>query len=255
VRVDRERLSVFKEGRETKVRPFPISIDFDSIESTAQRPDIEKRKSYLKGDFRIKDRFLAVGIDRMDYTKGIMERFDAVDRFLEKYPEFIGRFVFLQIGPLSRIHIPKYRTYNDDIYHRMLDINEKWKIKDWQPIILHKKHLGLEDILIYYRAADICVVSSIHDGMNLVAKEFVASRSDEKGVLILSKFAGSARELEQALLINPIANEEFADAIKQALEMPPAEQAERMRKMRGVVRENNIYRWAGKIVNEMKKLM
>jgi len=255
VRVDRERLSVFKGGRETKVRPFPISIDFDSIESTAQRPDLEKRKSYLKGDFRIKDRFLAVGIDRMDYTKGIMERFDAVDRFLEKYPEFIGKFVFLQIGPLSRIHIPKYRTYNDDIYHRMLDINEKWKIKDWQPIILHKKHLGLEDILIYYRAADICVVSSIHDGMNLVAKEFVASRSDEKGVLILSKFAGSARELEQALLINPIANEQFADAIKQALEMPAAEQTERMRKMRETVRENNIYRWAGKVVNEMKKLM
>lgn len=255
VRVDRERLSVFKDCRETKVRAYPISIDFDSIESTAQRQDIEKRKSYLKEDFRIRKRFLAVGIDRMDYTKGILERFDAIDRFLEKYPEFVGNFIFLQIGPLSRIHIPKYRTYNDDIYHRMLDINEKWKMKDWQPIILHKKHLGLEDILIYYLAADICIVSSIHDGMNLVAKEFVASRSDEKGVLILSKFAGAARELEQALLINPIAKEQFADAIKQALEMPLAEQTERMRKMREIVKENNIYYWAGKIVNDMNKLM
>jgi trehalose 6-phosphate synthase len=137
----------------------------------------------------------------------------------------------------------------------MLDINERWAIKDWQPIILFKKHLGLEDILTYYKAADACIVSSIHDGMNLVAKEFVASRIDERGVLILSKFTGSARELEHGLLINPLATDQFADAIKQALEMPADEQTERMRKMREAVRENNVYRWAGKIVSEMKKLM
>ena len=255
VRVDRERLSVFKSGRETLVRPFPISIDFDMLESVARSHDLENRVALLRMDFRIKDRFLGVGIDRMDYTKGILERFNAIDRFLEKNPDYVGKFVFLQLGPLSRIHIPKYRVYNDEIYHRMLDINERWKKKDWQPIILHKKHLGLEEVLMYYRAADFCIVSSIHDGMNLVAKEFVASRIDEKGVLLLSKFTGSSRELEQAVLVNPIATDQFADAIKQALEMPLDQQAERMRKMREIVKENNVYRWAGKFVNEMRKLM
>jgi len=255
VRVDRERLSVFKSGRETLVRPFPISIDFDMIERAAGNQDLEKRVSLLKMDFRIKDRFLGVGIDRMDYTKGILERFNAIDRFLEKYPAYVGKFVFLQLGPLSRIHIPKYRVYNDEIYHRMLDINDRWKLKDWQPLILHKKHLNLEEVLMYYRAADLCIVSSIHDGMNLVAKEFVASRIDEKGVLLLSKFTGSSRELEQAILINPIATDQFADAIKQALEMPLDQQIERMRKMRKIVKENNVYRWAGKFISEMRKLM
>jgi trehalose-6-phosphate synthase len=254
-RIDRERLSVIKSGRETLVRPFPISIDYEMVENMSLNPEIEQRKSLIKMDFRIRNRLLAVGIDRMDYTKGILERFDAIDRFLEKYPEYVGKFVFLQLGPISRIHIPKYRTYNDDIYHRVVDINEKWAIKDWQPIILYKKRLGLEDILTYYKAANACIVSSIHDGMNLVAKEFVASRVDEKGVLILSQFTGSARELEQALLINPIATDQFADVIRQALEMPAEEQTERMRKMRETVKENNVYRWAGKIVSEMKRLI
>jgi trehalose-6-phosphate synthase len=255
VRVDRERLSVFKEGRETLVRPFPISIDYEMIEAKAAAEDIDSRISFLRSDFRLRNRFLGVGIDRMDYTKGIVERFNAIDRFLEKYPEYIEKFVFLQLGPLSRIHIPKYRTYNDEIYGRMLDINEKWKRKDWQPIILHKTHLGLSELILYYRAADLCIVSSIHDGMNLVAKEFVASRIDEKGTLILSKFTGSSRELEQALLVNPIATDQFADAIKQAIEMSPEEQTDRMRRMRNSVKENNVYRWAGKIINEMKRLL
>jgi trehalose-6-phosphate synthase len=255
VRVDRERLSVFKDGRETLVRPFPISIDYEMVEAKARNEDLDRRILFLRSDFRLRNRFLGIGIDRMDYTKGIVERFNAIDRFLEKYPEYIEKFVFLQLGPLSRIHIPKYRTYNDEIYSRMLDVNEKWKRKDWQPIILNKKHLDLDDLLLYYRAADLCIVSSIHDGMNLVAKEFVASRIDEKGTLILSKFTGSSRELEQALLVNPIATDQFADAIKQAIEMSPEEQTERMRRMRHSVKENNVYRWAGKIVHEMKRLL
>ena len=254
-RVDHERLSIFRSGKETLVRPFPISIDFERIENLSTSAEIEQRKSIMKKDYRIKDRWFGVGIDRVDYTKGILERFNAIDRFLEKYPEYVGKFVFLQLGPLSRIHIPKYKEYNDEIYHRMVDINEKWKAKDWQPIILHKIHLGLEEVITYYKAADILIVSSIHDGMNLVAKEFVASRIDEKGVLLLSKFTGSARELEHALLINPIATDQFAAAIKQALEMPVDQQREQMRKMREMLRENNVYRWAGKIVSEMKRLM
>jgi len=254
VRVDRERLSVFKEGRETLVRPFPISIDFEKIEQLAGNPEIERRTAALKRDPQIRGRFLGIGIDRMDYTKGIVERFNAVDRFFEKNPEYVGKFVFLQLGPLSRIQIPQYRAYNEEIYGRLLDINQKWKAKDWVPLVLHKQHLSLEELLPYYRAADLCIVSSIHDGMNLVAKEFIASRNDERGALVLSRFTGSARDLEKALLINPVATDQFADAIKKGLEMPPEEQAERMRKMRESVRENNVYRWAGKIIQNMKKL-
>jgi len=254
-RSDRERFSIFRGGRETLIRPFPISIDYESVEKTAQNLKTEKRIEAIKSGFRIRNRLLGVGIDRMDYTKGILERFRALDRFFEKYPEYRGKFVFLQLGPLSRIHIPKYKEYNDELYHQMVSINEKWRIKDWQPIILHKVHLNLEEVVSHYRAADLVIVSSMHDGMNLVAKEFASSRTDLRGVLILSKFTGSSRELEGALLVNPVAEEQFADAIKQALEMPKEEQSSRMQKMRETVRENNVFRWAGKFINEMKKLM
>lgn len=254
-RVDREKLSVIRGGKETLIRPFPISIDFERIEDISRSKWIDERISRIRKDYRIRDRLLGVGIDRIDYTKGIVERFRAIDRFLEKYPEYIGRFVFLQLGPISRIHIPKYKEYNDEIYHTMVDINEKWKVKDWQPIILQKSHLSIEEVISHYRAADLCIVSSIHDGMNLVAKEFVASRIDERGVLILSRFTGASRELESAILVNPIAIDQFANAIKEGLEMPEDEKMQRMRKMREVLRENNVYRWAGKIVDEMKRLI
>ena len=236
------------------VRDFPISIDFDSVEDRAVSPEIERKRAAILSDHRLRNKLIAVGIDRMEYTKGIIERLDAVDRLFEKYPRFIGRFVFLQHGPLSRIHIRKYRDYNDEIYRRVVDINEKWKTKDWQPVILEKSHLPFDDVLAHYRAANVVLVSSIHDGMNLVAKEFVAARSDERGVLVLSQFTGAARELEQAILVNPMATEQFADALCQALEMPEEEQAERMSRMREVVRENNVYRWAGRIINEMRRL-
>jgi len=252
-RTDHENFSIIRHGRETLVRDFPISIDFERIENRAISPEIERRKTLIRSDRKLRDRLLVVGIDRMEYTKGIVERLDAVDRLLEKYPRFIGRFVFLQHGPLSRIHIRKYRDYNDEITRRVVDINERWKTKDWEPVILQKSHLPFDDVLAHYRAADVVLVSSIHDGMNLVAKEFVAARADERGVLVLSKFTGSARELDRAVLINPMDTEHFADSLREALEMPEDEQAERMRRMRDVVRENNVYRWAGRIINEMRR--
>ncbi|MDH4197770.1 MAG: trehalose-6-phosphate synthase [Candidatus Aminicenantes bacterium] len=254
-RVDTERQSVVRGGRETLIRPFPISIDAEMIEQAARHPDLERRRALIRTDFKLKGRLLGVGIDRLDYTKGIIERFEAIDRLFEKHPELLGRFVFLQIGPLSRIHIARYRAYNEELYDRMIDINDKWKSKDWRPIILHKSHFGFADVLSHFRAADVLIVSSIHDGMNLVAKEFVAARSDERGALVLSKFTGSARELDQAILVNPLATEEFADAIYEALTMSEAEQAERMRRMRETVLENNVYRWAGRIINEMRRLV
>jgi trehalose-6-phosphate synthase len=253
-RINAETSSIIRLGRETLVRDFPISIDFENAEKRAASPEIESKKTALLSDHRLRNKLIAVGIDRMEYTKGIMERLEAVDRLFEKYPRFIGRFVFLQHGPLSRIHIRKYRDYNDEIFSRVIDINERWKTKDWQPVILEKSHLPFDEVLAHYRAANVVLVSSIHDGMNLVAKEFVAARSDERGVLVLSQFTGAARELDQAILVNPMATEQFADALCQALEMPVEEQAERMRRMREVVRENNVYRWAGRIINEMRRL-
>jgi trehalose-6-phosphate synthase len=207
----------------------------------------------IRRDFHVRGKMFGVGIDRIDYTKGIIERFTAIDRFLEKYPDYRGKFVFMQLGPISRIHIPKYREYNDAVYHAMLEINDKWKIKDWQPIIMRKIHLSLAEVVAYYRAADMCIVSSIHDGMNLVAKEFVAARVDNGGVLLLSQFTGAARELSEALLINPLAVDQFADQIRNGLEMTPDEKEARMRKMRGKVERNNVFRWAGHILEEMKK--
>jgi trehalose-6-phosphate synthase len=255
VRVDRERLSVFKEGRETLVRPFPISIDTVGIERIAESADVRNAGLKLKHDRRFRDKILAVGVERLDYTKGILERFRAVDLFLEKNPDFRGRFVYLQLGPLSRIHIPKYQEYNDAIYRTMVGINDRWRDKDWQPIVIYKTHLDVVEVVGYLRAADLCIVSSIHDGMNLVAKEFAAARTDEDGVLILSKFTGSARELESALIVHPYDTEEFAGAIRQALTMDREERGQRMQKMRLAVQENNVYRWAGKIVSEMRKLV
>ncbi len=254
-RISAESLSVNRRGHKTLVRDFPISIDFEKADTRARSPEVERKKAALLSDHRLRNRRLIVGIDRMEYTKGIVERIDAVDRVLEKHPHLVGRFVFLQHGPLSRMHIVTYRDYHDEISRRVIDVNEKWKTKDWQPIIHETVHLPYDDVLAHYRAADVVLVSSIHDGMNLVAKEFVAARSDERGVLVLSRFTGSARELERAVLVNPMATEQIADALVRALEMPEEEQAERMRAMREVVRENNVYRWAGRIINEMRRLV
>jgi trehalose-6-phosphate synthase len=253
-RVDYERRSVTRGGKETLVRPFPISVDSDRIHELARSEEVEAKVRKLQGNFHYKNRKIGIGIDRIDYTKGIIERFDAIDRLLELHPEWVNRFIFLQLGPLSRIRIGQYKNYNDLMTRRAVDINQKWKIRDWQPIVLLRTHLGVEDVIAYHRFADICIVSSIHDGMNLVAKEFIASRSDLAGVLLLSRFTGSARELEEAVQINPLAVDQFAEAIHQGLTMDPGEKAERMDKLRRRLDENTIFRWAGKIVGEMKKL-
>jgi len=251
--VDYERFAVTCHGRESLVRAFPISIDFAAITEIARSKETEKRMAEIRHDFRVRGKWLGMGIDRIDYTKGIIERFTAIDRFLEKYPAYRGKFVFMQMGPLSRIHIPRYREYNDAVYRVMLEINDKWKLKDWQPIIMKKIHLSLAEVVAHFRAADLCIVSSIHDGMNLVAKEFIAARVDYDGVLLLSQFAGAARELPEALMINPLAVDQFADQIRNALEMSPEEKTRRMSKMRNSVERNNVFRWAGQILKEIKK--
>ncbi len=253
-KVDYELSSVTRGGKETLVKPFPISVDFESIHTISQNPEMNNELLRLRKTYGLKNRRVGVGIDRIDYIKGIPERLRAVDRFFEKYPEYRGKFTFLQLGPFSRIHIQEYKEYNDEINHLAVEINMKYGFKDWRPIILHKVHLSPKEEIAYYRLSDVLVVSSLHDGMNLIAKEFVAARPDLNGVLILSQFTGSARELTDALLVNPYATDQFADALKKALDMSEEEKKSRMQKMREIVSENNIYKWAGKIISEIKKV-
>ena len=193
-------------------------------------------------------------IDRIDYTKGIPERLRAIDRFLDKYPEFKNKFVFLQMGQMTRIHLEKYKKLNDEINALVADINWKHYINGWEPIIFVRRHLSLKELLALYRLGDICIVSSLHDGMNLVCKEFIATKNDLNGILLLSQFTGAARELGDAIFVKPYDKEDFAITIKKAIELPQKEKEKRMKRLRSVVRENNIYKWAGKFLEELKKL-
>lgn len=252
VRVDRERLSVFHhEGTETLVRPFPISTDFSALSRQAESAAIREEAAYLQRTYNVQGQRICLGLDRFDYTKGIPERLHAVDRLLSKYPHYRGHVVFVQAGPESRTRIARYHDLNNEIIALVDEINRRHGTPDWLPIRLVHHHLGLRQVLAFYRLADVCVVSSLHDGMNLVAKEYIAARTEGDGVLILSQFTGAARELRQALLINPYDSETFADTLASAVAMSADEQARRMRGLRAVVAGNNIYRWAGKVLQTL----
>ena len=255
-RIDRERFSVMKEGHLTAVKPFPISVDFPSPRGEEDAPppsSVELRKTVL-ADLRCRSEFLAVGVDRIDYTKGILERFRAVERFLDRNPDYRGRFTFVQLGAPSRTHIKRYNDFLAETDAEADRINWKFKGSDWRPIIYRKRHHNHAEILPFYRAADVCLVTSLSDGMNLVSKEFVASRDDESGALVLSRFTGASRELGDALVVNPYDIEQTADAIRYALEMPELERRERMRRLRETVKESNIYRWAGNLIAELTQI-
>ncbi len=253
-RVDPERSLVACGGKTTLVRPYPISVDFHRIAQEASGPEVLKQMEEIRQRWDIDDKFVGIGIDRLDYTKGIPHRLRALDKFFAKHPEYNGRVVFFQLGEPSRIHIKKYKELNAEIDDLVEEINWKYESDDWKPIILLKEHLPPPTLLAFNRLAHFCIVSSLHDGMNLVAKEFVSSRIDEDGVLILSRFTGAARELTEALLINPYATDEFADAVRAAIEMPPEQRQSRMKKLRQTVAQNNIYRWAGDIISQLAEL-
>lgn len=252
-RVDTEKFSVVRSGKETFIRAFPISIN-PRINDGSFKVDPIRQVEKLKKEFELKDEIIAVGVDRIDYTKGIVERILAIDRFLDKYPEYKKKFVFIQLAAPSRTHIKRYHDLIGEIDELVEKINWKHIDGNWKPIIYLKKHFSQDDIQPYYRLGDICIVSSLHDGMNLVAKEYVAEKDDLSGALILSQFTGAARELTDAILVNPYSIEEFADSIKLAIEMPKEEKQRRMENMRKVIAENNIYRWAANIINEMVTL-
>jgi len=201
----------------------------------------------------LRQEFIGIGIDRVDYTKGIVERFKAIDLFLSENPRYEGRFTFVQAGEPSRTHVEQYKKLNEEIDELVEEINRRrWRSR-WKPILYIKEHLSPFTLAALQRLATFCIVSSLHDGMNLVAKEFVSSQVDGDGVLILSRFTGAARELTDALLVNPYSVDDIAKAIKVAVNMSKKERRRRMSALRAIVQENNIYSWASSIISEIAK--
>jgi trehalose 6-phosphate synthase len=250
---DQDRTTVTRNGHRTKVQPFPIGIDFEGTSSDAIKPEIGQIARRLVKELRLEGLSIIAGVDRVDYTKGIPERLLAISRLLDKYPECRKRFVFVQVGAPSRIHIPKYKEMNDEIYHLIEEINWQHSSNGWEPIAFIGRPLDYAEVLALYQLADILIVSSLHDGMNLVAKEYIAARNNLKGVLLLSQFTGAARELRDAILINPFDRESFADAIQRALSMNHEEQRSRLTIMREYLSETNIFYWASAFVTELTK--
>jgi len=247
-RVDREALTVARGGHTTAVRRYPISIDWPP-EALERIPAVPEARALVRKRFDLPaSHRLGVGVDRLDYTKGILERFQAIGRLLETERRWIGRFTFVQVAAPTRGMISEYRDYATRARELADAINARYPRAAFPPIILLTEHHEPDAVYTYHRAADLCFVSSLHDGMNLVAKEFVAARDDEQGVLILSRFAGASRELPEAIVVNPYDADQCAAALHLALTMSPDEQRDRMRLMRSIVRDFNVYRWAGRML-------
>ena len=249
-RIDYEKPGVSRGDRFTAVRPFPISVEDPghSRPSDDHHESIYIRRANLLRQLGTEAEFFGVGVDRLDYTKGIPERLRGIERFLNDYPSYRGRFSFIQLGAPTRTRIKRYQDLIQEVESEVERINARFKTRQWKPIVFLMRHHSHEEIDPYYRLSDFCLVTSLHDGMNLVAKEYVASRDDEGGAVILSRFTGAAQELQDAVLINPYDAEEVAEAIRQVVEMSPEEKRLRMKRMRQVVRQRNIFRWAADLV-------
>jgi trehalose 6-phosphate synthase len=253
-RVDRETFTISYGGEPTEVHRYPISIEWP-LQGLAAQPSVPDCRKAIREQLGLPpDAKLGVGVDRLDYTKGILERFAAIERFLELEPAWVGKLSFVQIAAPSRSSIDEYQSLDARVRATAQRINDRFGAPACPPIILKIEHHDAGRVYTYYRAADFCFVSSLHDGMNLVAKEFVAAREDERGVLLLSQFAGAARELPEALIINPYDTEQCAAAVGEALTMPPDEQRARMRSMRGLLQEFNVYRWAGRMLLDAARM-
>jgi len=251
-RVQWANYSVKIAGHTTIVKPFPIGIavTLKDFEDNVKKIDPSK----LLENHGLNAQFIGIGVDRIDYTKGIIEKFQAIERFLEKNPSYIGKFTFLQIGAPSRTFLKSYSDMTDAVINEATRINSCFKYKNWKAILLLIRHHSHEEISPYYSSSNFCMVSSLHDGMNLVAKEFIASRTQNDGSLILSRFAGATHELHGAIIVNPYDIEEMSDAIKLALEMPPEEQHRRIEQMRNAILKHNVFWWAASILRAMKNI-
>jgi len=248
-RIEHEHSTIAFQEKETLVESYPISIEWPGeAEVSSWAPVAECRRRVVERLGLPPDACIGVGVDRFDYTKGILERLNAVERLLEKWPAWVGRFVFVQVAAPTRSALDEYRSFQERVERVTERINLRFGRPDYQPVHLLAQHHEHDAVMELFRAADVCVVTSLHDGMNLVCKEFVAARDDLQGVLILSRFAGAARELAEALIVNPYHVEETADALNRAATMPAAEQRERMASLRSTVREFNVFRWAGRML-------
>ena len=253
-RIDLSNSTVTHRGKTTLVQPFPISVDFDSIAQEAGDAAVEQEMATLRSELSLEGKYVGIGMDRIDYTKGIPERLQALDKLFADSPDYIGKVVFIQAGMPSRTQIESYKNLIDRTDNLANSINDRYGTDTWKPVVMVTRQLTPAALNALRRLADFCVVSSLHDGMNLVAKEYVSARTDGDGVLILSKFTGAAVEMTDALLINPFDISEFARTIKKALEMSETERRRRMKSMRDVVAGNNIYRWGADHVSRLISL-
>jgi trehalose-6-phosphate synthase len=252
-RIEHEASTISYGGKLTQVEHYPISIAWP--EPDANQPSVAECRASIREENGMQpDQLLAIGVDRLDYTKGIIERFQAIERMLETHPNMVGKFLMIQIAAPSRSSLDEYQNFEARVRMLVQRIDNRFGSADYHPIILKAEHHDAEQVNRYYRAADACLVTSLHDGMNLVAKEFIAAREDERGVLVLSQFTGAARELHEALIVNPYHIEQSAEALYRALTMPEIEQRERMRSMRALVKDFNIYRWAGHMLLDAARL-
>jgi trehalose-6-phosphate synthase len=252
--IDHEHMTVTLQGHVCQVVPYPISIEWPPRQLD-RLPPVNLSRIDVRRRYGIRDDVsLGLGVERWDFTKGIIERFHAIETLLDTRPHLRGKVTLLQIAAPSRSKLPAYRTLQDQTLAELERINAKYRTDLWQPIILVDTQQTPDAVWELYRAADFCIVNSLHDGMNLVAKEFAAARDDEDGVLILSTFAGASRELLEALLVNPFDVSETAAAIETAIEMPRDQRRERMQLMRRTVKENNVYRWAGRMLMDAARV-
>jgi len=246
-RVDYEHFAVVRGGQPTAVKPFAISID-PSLWQPPSRLDRQAEDREVRSALAIGDERIVFGVDRLDYTKGIPDRLRAFERLLARHPEWREKAVFVQVGAPSRDQLPRYQALSQEVDAIVEDINTRFGTAAWRPVVYVREHREPAQLAALYRAASVCIVSSLHDGMNLVAKEFIASRADERGVLVLSRFTGAARELHEALLVNPFAVDECGDALHTALSMPDDQQERRMRALRARVQSHTVFDWAGGIL-------
>ena len=251
-RTDREHMTARRDGHTSAVRPYPVSVAFDGSKPERKTP-APSRDELLK-EFGLRCETLIVGVDRMDYTKGIIERLMAVEKLIEEHPYYLERLTMVQIAAPSRSRIPSYIELNRKVKETVERINQRYQTAQWKPILLIERQCSHAEVDLWYRAASVCLVTSLHDGMNLVAKEYVAAHDDEDGVLVLSKFTGAATELLDALIVNPYDIEGVAEAVHQALEMDLDERRKRMQRMRHHVMDHNIYRWAASILGDLREL-
>jgi trehalose-6-phosphate synthase len=255
LRVDTAGGVVRLAGRESRVIAVPIGVDFDRISATARDPRLLVEKDRLRRELRIGAPIVGVGVDRLDYTKGIPERLDAIDRLLTETPGLAAQLLFVQVGVPSRSKLENYAALEQQIDEQVAAINTRHGRGPADgPIRYRKSALKLRRLVALYQLADFCVVSSLHDGMNLVAKEFVAARHDEQGVLVLSELTGAAQELTDAVIINPYDGEGFTRALRTAIEMPQQERRDRMRRLRRVVAGRDVFRWASEILGNLQRL-